>query len=330
MNNKVQLPIVLKFIMDKSSENNPVRKADIMEYLNTRGVAPSKNTLTEILKTITDAGFDLITVTKNRHKCYYIPCENFDMTEARLITDAVVSAAFITHKKTEKLLSKILKLTDREMEVHYMTNIVKSNRQKHSNSSTYYTIDVIQEALKCGKQIRFRYFDLDENKHRVYRHNNKIYEVCPITMMNDRNNYYLIAYDPKTRVGKERTFRIDRIENAALSSREICKIPFDIENCIVRYKSSVFSMYGGRVVMAEFEFDFKTMNIIYDQYGENIRIKKLGEDRYYAKLPIEDSPTFWGWLFMLGERIRILSPRFLIERYDYLLKSLRDYNELSL
>ena len=68
MNNKVQLPIVLKFIMDKSSENNPVRKADIMEYLNTRGVAPSKNTLTEILKTITDAGFDLITVTKNRHR----------------------------------------------------------------------------------------------------------------------------------------------------------------------------------------------------------------------------------------------------------------------
>lgn len=82
--------------------------------------------------------------------------------------------------------------------------------------------------------------------------------------------------------------------------------------------------------MAEFEFDFKAMNIIYDQYGENIRIKKLGEDRYYAKLPIEDSPTFWGWLFMLGERIRILSPKFLIERYDYLLKSLRDYNELSL
>ena len=38
----------------------------------------------------------------------------------------------------------------------------------------------------------------------------------------------------------------------------------------------------------------------------------------------------WGWLFMLGERIRILSPKFLIERYDYLLKSLRDYNELSL
>lgn len=77
--------------------------------------------------------------------------------------------------------------------------------------------------------------------------------------------------------------------------------------------------------MAEFEFDFKAMNIIYDQYGEDIMVKKLGEDRYYAKLPIEDSPTFWGWLFMLGERIRILSPRFLIEEYESRLDEIRTY-----
>lgn len=77
--------------------------------------------------------------------------------------------------------------------------------------------------------------------------------------------------------------------------------------------------------MAEFEFDFKAMNIIYDQYGEDITVKKLGEDRYYAKLPIEDSPTFWGWLFMLGERIRILSPRFLIEEYESRLDEIRTY-----
>lgn len=76
--------------------------------------------------------------------------------------------------------------------------------------------------------------------------------------------------------------------------------------------------------MAEFEFDFKAMNIIYDQYGENIRIKKLGEDRYYAKLPIEDSPTFWGWLFMLGNRIRIISPDYLIEEYKERLDSIRE------
>lgn len=330
MKNRMQLLMTLKYILEESSESNMVTKSDITEYLASNGLFHGKNLLTEMLKIIKDAGFDLIALQKGNTKHYYIPTEIFDMTEARLIADAVVSAAFITHKKTEELLSKILKLTDREMEVHYMTNIVKSNRQKHSNSSTYYTIDVIQEALIKEKQVKFRYFDLGENRHRVYRHSNKIYEVCPITMMNDRNNYYLIAYDPKTGDGKERTYRIDRIFCAAVSNREMCKIPFNVEDCIYRYQSSIFSMYGGRRIIAEFEFDFKAMNIIYDQYGEDIMVKKLGEDRYYAKLPIEDSPTFWGWLFMLGERIRILSPKFLIERYDYLLKSLRDYNELSL
>ena len=28
--------------------------------------------------------------------------------------------------------------------------------------------------------------------------------------------------------------------------------------------------------MAEFEFDFKAMNIIYDKYGEDTKITKLG------------------------------------------------------
>ena len=55
---------------------------------------------------------------------------------------------------------------------------------------------------------------------------------------------------------------------------------------------------------------------IYDKYGEDTKITKLGEDKYYAKLPVEDSPTFWGWIFMLEDRIRILSPSHLVKEYS--------------
>ena len=57
--------------------------------------------------------------------------------------------------------------------------------------------------------------------------------------------------------------------------------------------------------------------------GEDTKITKLGENKYYAKLPVEDSPTFWGWIFMLEDRIRILSPSHLVKEYSEKLDRMR-------
>lgn len=315
MKSRLQLLTTLKYIMEEGSENSPVGYSEIMDFLFLKGMCPSKNTLTGDIKIIKEAGFNLITEKVGKFQKYYIPSEHFDTTEARLLIDSIISAKFITPNKAATLINKVLRLTDSEMLLQYMKDIVVENRQKHNNCYTYYSINVIQEALSRGKRLKFRYFDLDENKNRVYRHNNKVYEVCPITMINGMDNYYLIAYDPHSSRGEERAYRIDRMDKTVLSKRKIGNIPVDRSECIQRYRSSVFSMYSGHRIMAEFEFDFKAMNIIYDKFGEDTKITKLGDNRYYAKLPVEDSPTFWGWILMLNDRIRILSPEPLIQKY---------------
>ncbi|MBQ8435857.1 MAG: hypothetical protein IJX24_07620, partial [Oscillospiraceae bacterium] len=81
-------------------------QSDIIDYLKSKGLNPGKNIVSIIMKAITDAGFDLITVKNGRYNSYYIPSDFFDMTEARLLADAVVSATFITQNKTEMLLTK--------------------------------------------------------------------------------------------------------------------------------------------------------------------------------------------------------------------------------
>lgn len=325
MNNRIQLLMVLKYIMDKSTESEPVSNADILSYLVSENMKPCKMTLIEDLKVIKKSGYDLITIKKGKTNYYYIPSEHFDTTEARLITDALISAKFVTPNATERLLSKVLRLTDKEMEQHFINDIVIDFRLKHRNCNTTYSIDAIQCALSKGKRLNFRYFDLDENKNRVYRHNNKRYEVFPITMINGMDNYYLVAYDPHSGCRREKTFRIDRMEDTVISKKNIGDIPFDRDECIQRYRSSVFSMYSGQRIMAEFEFDFKAMNIIYDKYGEDTKITKIGENRYYAKLPVEDSPTFWGWIFMLEDRIRILSPTYLVNEYSEKLEHIKRF-----
>lgn len=327
MKSRLQLLAILKYIMEESSENSPVGYSEIMNFLFSKGMCPNKNTLTADIKIIKEAGFDLITGKVGKYHKYYLPSEHFDTTEARLLIDSIISAKFITPNKAATLINKVLRLTDSEMLLQYMKDIVIDNRQKHNNCYTYYSINVIQEALSRGKRMNFRYFDLDENKKRVYRHSKKVYEVCPITMINGMDNYYLIAYDPHSGCSREKTFRIDRMVETVISKKNIGKIPVDRNECIKRYRSSVFSMYSGKMIIAEFEFDFKAMNIIYDKYGEDTKITKLGDNRYYAKLPVEDSPTFWGWMFTLEDHIRIISPMFLIDKYIEKLEKIRVFVE---
>ena len=266
MKSRLQLLKTLKYILDEGSENSPVGYSEIMNFLFSKGMCPNKNTLTADIKIIKEAGFDLITGKVGKYHKYYLPSEHFDTTEARLLIDSIISAKFITPNKAATLINKVLRLTDSEMLLQYMKDIVIDNKQKHKNCYTYYSINIIQEALSRGKRLNFRYFDLDENKNRVYRHNSKVYEVCPITMINGMDNYYLIAYDPHSGCGREKTFRIDRMEDTVINKKNIGDIPFDRDECIQRYRSSVFSMYSGHRIRAEFEVDFKGMNIIYDKY----------------------------------------------------------------
>lgn len=182
MKSRLQLLKTLKYIMEEGSENSPVGYSEIMDFLFLKGMCPSKNTLTGDIKIIKEAGFNLITEKVGKFQKYYIPSEHFDTTEARLLIDSIISAKFITPNKAATLINKVLRLTDSEMLLQYMKDIVVENRQKHNNCYTYYSINVIQEALSRGKRLKFRYFDLDENKNRVYRHNNKVYEVCPIIL----------------------------------------------------------------------------------------------------------------------------------------------------
>lgn len=323
MNNRLQLLMILKYIMDNSSESNPISNADIIDFMKKNNLKPCKKTLIETIKIIKDAGFDLITLKKNKTNFYYIPSEHFDTTEARLLTDAVISAKFVTPNKTKVLINKVVNLTDKEMKMYYLKDIVIMNKHKHKNNYIYYSINVIQEALAKNLRITFKYFELDEKITKIYRHKNRTYEVCPITMINGMDNYYMLAYDPNSANKKEKVFRIDRMDFTKLSKKQICQIPFDRNEVIQRYRSSVFSMYSGRRIIAEFEFDFKALNIIYDKYGEDTEVIRIGDDRFYARLPVEDSPTFWGWLLMLNDRIKIISPEFLIKDYNNLIDKLK-------
>ena len=46
---------------------------------------------------------------------------------------------------------------------------------------------------------------------------------------------------------------------------------------------------------------------------------RVDEDTCSARVTVQISPTFWGWLFQFASEMRIVEPEYLIERYKKLL-----------
>lgn len=81
-------------------------------------------------------------------------------------------------------------------------------------------------------------------------------------------------------------------------------------------------MYGGQSVDLVIEFDDKLIGAVYDKFGENTKMIRTHEHGCVATIKVQISPTFWGWLFQFGKRMRILSPANLIDEYTAIVNEL--------
>ena len=74
-------------------------------------------------------------------------------------------------------------------------------------------------------------------------------------------------------------------------------------------------MFGGQLEDVALEFDRSLIGVIYDKFGETVKMIPSGESKCIATVKVRISPTFWGWLFQFERKMRILSPESMSETY---------------
>ena len=67
------------------------------------------------------------------------------------------------------------------------------------------------------------------------------------------------------------------------------------------------------------QFANELMGTVYDKFGEDLRIKRVDEDSCSARVTVQVSPTFWGWVFQFQGKLQVTEPAELIEKYNALL-----------
>ena len=310
---KVKLLKLIEMLQQNTDEQHPMSTSGIVSCLAQMEIPCDRRTLSQDIATLSNLGYEIMTTTIGHEKAYYIEDRNFSIPELKILIDAVHASSFITDKKSVELINKIAALAGTHRAEVLKHNMVCFNTRKHSNERIFYNVDELVNSILQQKKVLFRYFDLNENAERVYRRNGHRYVVEPIALVFNEDNYYLICYS--ARHDNTSNYRVDRMDSVEVINESCCEKAIALREQVAEYTEQAFKMFGGQSETVVIEFDRCLIGVVYDKFGENVKIIPAGPDKYIATIKVQISPTFWGWIFQFAGQMKIISPDSVINAY---------------
>lgn len=300
---------IMKILLEKTNQDTPLTSKGIIDELSHYGINIERKAIYNTVDNLIAFGID-IKQSKVKPKGYYVASRDFDIPELKLLIDAVQSSKFITEKKSIELINKIKQLTDKNSADKLQRNVQISNRVKSINEHIYYNIDKIHLALSQKKKISYQYCEYSLNKELITRKDGKYYVYNPISLIWDDEYYYLIVYDD--RHDSFLHFRTDKMRNVEIldDSIVIPETPFIAAD----YAKQVFSMFGGEPHEVTLRVSNSLIGVFIDKFGKDIIITK-NKETFDVTVNVAVSSSFFGWLFQLGNKAKIIKPVSVIDKY---------------
>lgn len=318
---KQKILYIARYLMEYTDENHGVTMAELLAHLEQNGISAERKGIYGDMDELKDFGMDIVW---NRGKSggYRLASRNFELAEVKLLVDLVQSAKFITTKKSRSLIGKLEKLVSHNDARRLQRQVVVADRNKTENESIYYNVDVIHEAIAENSKIRFRYFDWNVNKERVFRKEGGFYEISPWLLTWDDENYYLVGYDETVEIMKH--YRVDKMLGIEVMkcSRQ-GRSAFEKMD-VAAFSKKTFGMFAGEEKTLQLAADKSMTGVLIDRFGKDVSLRELDEGHVLARVSVAVSPQFYGWLAGLGGKVKILSPEQEQKAYrEYLEKLLK-------
>lgn len=300
---KKRMLLILELLYKTTDESHPVSTVEIMDYLVGKGFQIDRKTLRSDLRLLISMGYDIVVVKSSPNK-YFWGERTFEIPELKMILDAVSSARFISETKSKRLTKKIMSLAGMQQREQLKRHVRAIGKTKADNKGLYYIIDRITEAINRKKKISFQYTEYNGRKEKILRNDGEVYILSPYVLYWNEDYYYVLGYSDKRETVT--AFRIDRMKTPKIMEEDAVPKPegFDVS----AYSNKVFQMFSGEETTVELECDTSLMKYVIDRFGIDVETEELSEDKFLAKVPVDLSPTFYGWVFQFGGKIRIIGP----------------------
>ncbi len=316
---KLRLLYIYRYLLEHTDPDHPQSTVELIQMLKNRyDMKVARNTVCNDLIILRNSDLHIEYVESTQNK-YYYDGRPFEVSELKILIDALTSAKFITERMSQELIAKLLTLTTEENAVQLRRHISVEGALKSDSRSGYYSVDTINNAISLGRKISFRYTDFNVKKERYVTNEGKPYTVSPYDLIWDGDYYYVRGFCDERQ--NMRTFRLDRIESQPVLLNEIATMPPENYD-VARYNKTVFRMLDTEEpVEVELLCNVSAMKYLIDNFGKNFDAEEIDENTFKAKVMVCTSSTFYRWVFGFGDKIHIKGPDAVVEAYKTMLKN---------
>lgn len=309
---KLKIIYIMKYLLENTNETHKATMEDILKFLEKYEITAERKSIYRDIESIRELGIDVIGEKEGRNYYYYVGEREFEVAELKLLVDAIQSSRFMTEKKSAKLIKKLESLVCVHDAKQLQRQVYVSGRTKALNENIFYNIDTIHSAIGNNQKIRFQYFQWNIRKEMELRKNGEFYEISPWALLWEDENYYLIGYDDAVKEMKH--YRVDKMLKISkiLSYREGKEAFEKID--MAGYTKKNFGMFAGEEEMVKLEVHRKLIGVILDRFGTDVMIIPVDEECFRVNVKVAVSQQFFGWIFALGGKVKILAPDAVVNR----------------
>lgn len=310
-NQKFKLYRLAQIMQEQTDDDHYITMPEIMAELAEYDVTADRKSIYADLRDLSVLGVEVEGEPIGNRYHYHVVNRQFELPELKLLVDAIQSSKFITEKKSNALIKKLEKLVSRYDAQKLQRQVYVSGRIKTMNESIYYIVDAIHNAISENKKIKFQYYQWNEKKEMELRHNGAWYYISPWGLSWNDENYYLIGYDSDAE--KIKHYRVDKMIHIKVSdeSREgkECFKKMDM----AAYAKKSFRMFGGKEQTVKMLVHNHLAGVIIDRFGKGVMMIPADTEHFIVNVDVYVSRQFFGWVFSLGEDIKIVGPDEVVE-----------------
>ena len=322
-NQKLKLLYLTEMFAEQTDEDHPFKMQDIVDYLARRDVKVERKTVYDDIECLREHGLDIV-LRRGADGGYFLGARDVELSELKLLVDAVLSSKFLTTKKSLELIGKLEKLTSRHNAGSLHHNLVVSGRVKSMEESIYYNVDALHEAIAHNSQVTFRYFEWSVSGKQVLREGE--YTASPYAMIWDDENYYLVAHSERHGLTH---YRVDKMlhirETGEPRYRDNETDALDVS----AYGKTVFSMFGGESRSVKMRFTNDLAGVVIDRFGRDVMLIPDGDEHFTFTTKVTVAKPFFGWISQFGDRAVIQFPPDVAKQYKkHLQQTLAQYKSV--
>ena len=242
---------------------------------------------------------------------------DFSEPELHMLIDGLLFSRSVPYKQRRQLIDKLGKLSS----VHFnrrMNHVRCMSSDSPQNPELFHTIDILDEAISAGKQVRITYnqFGADMKLHPTLNGDGTVRRqvLNPYQMVASEGRYYLICnndhYDTVS------NYRIDRITDIAL-----LETPVKPKNRVQGLEEGLnlqdyvyqnLNMFSSEVTDTEFVIQERYVSLIIDFFGKHVSFHEQGDGTVSCRLKVSRMAMKY-WAAEHANIVRVVSPESLTD-----------------